>query len=309
MVTKVSLTVNQLISSDLFLGYHTSNWNPRINYFLIGKYKNSNIFNINYIYSITKKFVSIIVDLLVKNSHVWVVNEKFTLFDRGVQFSKLRTSFKEINFFNLKWCKGLLSNYKKVLMVKPTKFPHAIFVPNMQNNHFVINECFLVNIPSFGLADSVDNPLNIFYPIPGNSKSLRSLFFFYLIICKSALYSRYIVSSSFIFTSYKGVNKRSFRNVTSIFLNNYQLLLSKSYLLVNMLLFLKSKKTNLIFKKRKKPSKKNYSLLKWGFSFQLFRAYFLNILQLGLRNLIRVSFLPLYSKNFFFKTLVLLLLT
>jgi hypothetical protein len=106
-----------------------------------------------------------------------------------------------------------LSNYKFVLCVKPKKFPHAIFVPNLQNNHFVVNESYAVKIPSFGIIDSIDNPLNIFLPLPGNSKSVKSLYFFYIFISKLVLYSRYIISSSFVFSLYNKVKtKFRFRN-------------------------------------------------------------------------------------------------
>jgi ribosomal protein S2 len=113
----------------------------------------------------------------------------------------------------------------------------------MQNNHFVINECFIINIPSLGIADSVDDPTNLFFPIPGNSKSMRSVFFFYLMTCKSVLYSRCLRSSSFIFSFYKKVTKKVSnlkRNLKknlivsqffdSVFWYSYSRVLSKSYL-------------------------------------------------------------------------------
>lgn len=202
-VTKVSLTLNQIIGADLFLGYHISNWNPRINYFLIGRYRYSNIFNINYSYSLIKKFSSIILDLLIKKSRIWIVNENFSSsFDRSKEFVNLSRLFQELFFYNDKWSKGLLSNFKYVLISEPAKFPHAIFVPNLQNNHFVVNEAFLTHIPSFSIIDSVDNPSNVFLPLPGNSKSINSLYFFYLLIAKLVLHSRYTASSSFLFSLY-----------------------------------------------------------------------------------------------------------
>jgi ribosomal protein S2 len=91
--------------------------------------------------------------------------------------------------------------------VKPSKFPHAIFVPNMSNNHFVINEAFLINIPSWALCDTLDNPTNVFFSIPSNSKSIKSALFFYLLSSKAVLYSRHRDTASFLFASFNKSKK------------------------------------------------------------------------------------------------------
>lgn len=40
----------------------------------------------------------------------------------------------------------------------------------------------IFGIPTAGLVDSSENPLNYTFPIPSNSKSLSSIYFFYLLI-------------------------------------------------------------------------------------------------------------------------------
>jgi hypothetical protein len=147
----------------------------------------------------------------------------------------------------------MLSNYKYVSIVKPAKFPHSIFVPNIQNNHYVINESFIINIPSIAIVDSIDNPSNVFFPIPGNSKSLKSLFFFYMVIAKSLFYSRYITSSKFIFNSINrlnGLNSKLYRN---LFVRDYFAFFKKRFLLENIIFLFKSgffskKKFNFLFR-------------------------------------------------------------
>lgn len=67
---KSNLTINQLISSDLFLGYHSSNSNSKVNYFLLGNYKFSNIFNLNYTFFLIKKAFYVMVDLFNKKSSI-----------------------------------------------------------------------------------------------------------------------------------------------------------------------------------------------------------------------------------------------
>jgi hypothetical protein len=117
----------------------------------------------------------------------------------------------------------------------------------MENNHYVINEGFIINIPTWALADSIDNPSNVFFPIPGNSKSIKSLFFFYLLTAKSVLSSRYFSSSSFIFKAYlssKNFFLRNFglnNNLTSIFLKNYFTIFRKKFLLETVLFIFKKK--------------------------------------------------------------------
>lgn len=70
-------------------------------------------------------------------------------------------------------------------------------MPNVSNNFYTINEAFLINIPSVAIVDTIDNPLNVFFPIPGNAKSIKSLFLLYLLVTKGCFYSRYFCSSSF----------------------------------------------------------------------------------------------------------------
>jgi hypothetical protein len=73
-----------------------------MNFFLIGKYRNTNIFNINYTYSFSKKFGLFLSDLFTKKGYLWLVNENFSLFKMSPEFSKILTSFPEIYFFNEK---------------------------------------------------------------------------------------------------------------------------------------------------------------------------------------------------------------
>lgn len=204
MVTlKLNLNINQLVAADLFLGYHKSNWNSRMSYFLIGKRRSSHIFNMHYTYFAIKRVLFLLSDLFFKKCHVWLINENFSFFGRSKIFSYLSKNVSELYFYNSKWYKGFLSNCKFIRFFKHAKFPHLIAVPNIQNNHYVVNEARIINIPSVALTDTIDNPINVFYAIPGNSKSIKSTLLFYLLFSKSAFYSRYLSSSSFFFSFFK----------------------------------------------------------------------------------------------------------
>lgn len=311
MFKRIDITINQLIASDLFLGYHIANWNPRTNFFLIGKYKSTNIFNINYTYSLAKKFIAFLSELFINKGQLWLVNENFSLFNRSVELYRLSNLFPELTFFNFKWCKGMLSNYKYVRIIKPAKFPHGIFVPNMQNNHYVINEAFVINIPSISLVDSIDNPSNVFFPIPGNSKSLKSLFFFYMIITKSLFYSRYVVSSKFIFSSInRSLKKFRLKNYLSLFFQDYFSFFKKKFLLENIVFLLKSnffkKKFNFFFKRKLKASSK-IILFRWKMPLLILSNIFKNILYWYIFNSIVLKKRVIVKHLRFFKTLTVIL--
>jgi hypothetical protein len=227
--------------------------------------------------------------------------------------SKLSVSFPEIAFLNSKWYKGMLSNYKYVSVVKPSKFPHSIFVANIQNNHYVVNEAFLINIPSIAVVDTIDNPSNVFFPIPGNSKSLKSLFFFYMLITKSLFYSRYAMSSKFLFDSVnfglKGLKLNQFKN---LFFRGYFVSFRKKFLLEDIIFLFKStffskrKKFSFLFKKKLQFSNK-ILLFRWKIPLLVLSNIFKNVFNLEVFN--RIFFKKrLEVKSFFFIKILTLIL-
>jgi hypothetical protein len=69
---------------------------------LLGKYKNTNVFNLNYTYSFSKKFINSVTSLFLKKSRMWLVNENFTLFERSSVLCSLQKRFPEVIFVNSK---------------------------------------------------------------------------------------------------------------------------------------------------------------------------------------------------------------
>jgi len=248
----------------------------------------------SYTYLLSKKFIGFLNELFVNKGHLWMVNENFSLFNRSIELCQLRSLFPEVSFLNSKWCKGMLSNYKYVSIIKPSKFPHGIFVPNVQNNHYVINESFIINIPSIAIVDTIDNPSNVFYPIPGNSKSLKSLFFFYLIIAKTLFYSRYIISSRFIFNSVSFSSKKLSKKIyANFFAKDYFSFFKKKFLLDNIVFVLKSsfitrKKFNFLFRPKLRPPFKAV-LFRWKMPLLILLNIFKNVLHWGILNKIAIK--------------------
>jgi ribosomal protein S2 len=70
MVSKINFTLTQLSTCGLFLGYSNSNWNSRINYFLLGQHLGINFFNLNFTYLTLKKFIFILSQIFSKNGKI-----------------------------------------------------------------------------------------------------------------------------------------------------------------------------------------------------------------------------------------------
>jgi ribosomal protein S2 len=203
MIKKINYTLSQLAIFDILFGYTAANWDPRSNYYLLGRSNGIDVFDLNKTYACIKLVVNLISGTLARKGIIWVVNEHFDLFKRNDLLSNLQQSFPEMQFHNDKWMKGSLTNFRFVRHFDTEKFPHVIFSPNALNNHFVIAECFGIRIPSVALIDSRDNPASVFAPIPSNSAAMMPIFFFYFLIAKLVSNARDFMVTSFIRNTYK----------------------------------------------------------------------------------------------------------
>lgn len=176
-VNKINFTFVQLISSSLFLGYSVSHRNSYVNYFLLGEKFGVNLFNLNFSYFAIKKFLFMLRHIMFNKGRIWVVNENFQLFPN---ISTALMLYSRGIFQIKKWPKGLLTNRRSV--ISNVKFPHILFITNSFQNSYIANESMIFGVPTAGLVDSSENPLNYTFPIPSNSKSLNSIYFFYLLI-------------------------------------------------------------------------------------------------------------------------------
>ena len=98
-----------------------------------------------------------------------------------------------------------------------------IFITNSFPNSYVANEALLLSIPVAGLTDSNENPLNYTFPVPGNSKSLRSIYFFYLLSYRLKRTAIFEDKSTFV---------TAIKNGSDMFVNSY-----KTAYLLNFCLF------------------------------------------------------------------------
>lgn len=207
IIRKINFEVNQLIASECFLGYGRQVWNPRINFFLLGRRFNYDIFDLWQTRLALKQLFNVSLDLFVKSSHMWFIVDKFKEFNQIYELSKLKIVLsKFVTFYTDSWPKGLLSNYKHAITFnnkKFFKFPHFVFVSNSIENFAAVNEAFSIKVPSFSLIDSNSSPTYSFISIPSNAKSFKSIFFFCIFIAKIVSYSNAVRAGKFLFKSFK----------------------------------------------------------------------------------------------------------
>lgn len=192
---RIRLKLSQFIAADLFLGYSIRNWDPRINYFLLGMRHRYNFFNLNLTYLFLKRAVFIINNVLLRNGVLWAVSENFSSINKLTSFYRFLNNDK---FFKLrKWPNGLLTNYKN--FEEFYTFPHAIFLLNLTLNAYAGNEATIIGVPVLSPVDSCENPRGAFYAIPSNSKSLSSTMFFLLLVFRLLVKNRIKTMQTFKF--------------------------------------------------------------------------------------------------------------
>jgi len=136
---------------------------------------------INGISNKKKRIIFIISKLNWKNSRFLKKKKKIHKY--------LLKNIRNLNMLTVtKWVYGILSNFKRVNKknkVLPLKIvPNAVFmltskIQDNLNYLNIIKEAFILNILTFGLVDTDQNPVVFNYPVPCNSKAYETGRFFY----------------------------------------------------------------------------------------------------------------------------------
>lgn len=207
---KIKLTITQLVSSSFFLGYNKKIRNPKSNFFILGESAGDDIFNIQLSLTLIKKKIFLFTSFFKSNCRVWVINNGFDLLHKLEIFKNLSVNkfAPSVNFLTNKFIAGSFTNYKSIRSFEWSHFPHAVFFPNIFNNYYIINECARIGVPSFGILDNCDSPFNLFFPVAGNSKSLKPLVLMYFLIIRSYYYAKIYKCSSFIFSIFDRIFKK-----------------------------------------------------------------------------------------------------
>lgn len=208
---KIKFTLNQLISNTFYLGYNRISRNVKFNYFLLGESNSNDLINLNLTYILIKKYLSFLINIFSLDSRVWIINNNFLIFSKISVFQNLSYLFtknSQIYFPKGRFIIGSFTNFKNVSSFKTWNFPHVVFFPSIFNNYYIVNECFTIGIPTFGVCDTNENPNNLMFVIPGNSKSLSSLVLVYLLIIRSFFYSKVYKSSKFLMQVLENIYKK-----------------------------------------------------------------------------------------------------
>ena len=89
----------------------------------------------------------------------------------------------------------MLTNFKNFSLF--SEFPHIVFLMNLSVNTYTCNEALIIKVPVLGLVDSNENPCNLIYPIPSNSKSLSSALFILLLLFRLLAVNKFKLLESF----------------------------------------------------------------------------------------------------------------
>lgn len=206
IIKRVGFEISQLVAAECFFGFHKRVWDSRINFFLLGRRWNHDIFDLYQTRLNLRIIMGALIDMFTKYSQLWFIADKFVEFNEVKELIQLKSRlFRIATFHTNSWPKGLLSNYKHTVSFKidSFRFPHVIFTADSVENFAAINEAFSIKIPSIALVDTNSSPSYSFFSIPANTKSFRSLFLFCIFIAKAASYSRGVRAGRFLFSVFR----------------------------------------------------------------------------------------------------------
>jgi len=193
------LRIEDLLKNDVHLGCHKGLWNPQMAPFIYGSRHDQHIFDLNKTVMFLRKSLIFLEEVLKEDGHVLFVGHPIGYKN---SFNKLLQE-KNIPFIdNRSAVGGLLTNWdihfsfrQEFLKRKGIKPNHRlarrfqksfgnltrlkskpdliIFFDNNENIG-LLREAIQMNIPVISFLDTKDNPINIDYPIPANTKSHKA---------------------------------------------------------------------------------------------------------------------------------------
>jgi len=188
------INISQLIWCNSYLGSTRKTWNNNMSFFVLGYKFDVYFFNMVYIQFLLFKSLFLIKNITRKRKKVIFIVSKLVLERSRLLKRKKPTQYLYENLRNLSivtlsnWIFGLLTNFKRVNKenkVLPINIlPIAVFVLTSKITDDldylnIVRETNRLNILSFGLVDSDQNPLVFDYPVPSNSKSFETTSFYY----------------------------------------------------------------------------------------------------------------------------------
>jgi small subunit ribosomal protein S2 len=174
-------TLGQLVSSGVHIGHRSIATDPRIFEMLAGDRNGISILRLERSLAGLKPGLSVLAKVVAKRGKILFPNV-----DPRV-FGAISTRIKKfcLRYFLVdRKIPGLLTNFMVIRRsfsdLQKTKIAPSFTFGFTSNDHHILWESNLLNLPSIGVFDSNTNPMgHAFYPVPGNDDSFSALHLYY----------------------------------------------------------------------------------------------------------------------------------
>ncbi len=186
----LNFTLTQFINFNIYLGYSKKYTISSSFNYLIGNRKKINIFNLVIIIQLYKQLYNYLSVFLLNFGTIWFIGDKeYFLQWKNFNLENLEIKYR-LFFWNVKWQKGVLSNYKYVKLIlndllkniKKFLYPNCLFVIKTLNKKEIYNEIKLLPIYLIQVTDTKDYFNHNYLSIFGNEKSWKSFNLYYYLL-------------------------------------------------------------------------------------------------------------------------------
>lgn len=190
----LDFTFDQLINSNIYLGYIRKIGHESMFPYLLGTRFNNDIINLNYTVLNLRKSCNFMYKVLCNYGYLWLIDYMNNIDNISLrkELERLRDDNTRVYIFLQKWYPGIVSNFLQLFKSvkvnwQDVLFPNSFFFMTQHNMLQAVKEPFISKMPFLGVNDSNSNCKKITYFIPGNEKSKMSLFFYYKIFLRHIL--------------------------------------------------------------------------------------------------------------------------
>jgi len=180
------ISLKKLFWINSYFGSQRKSWNNNMSIFVLGYKSNMYVINLNYTLFLFYKSLRIFKIFVKKRKRIMFYVPFFVMQYKNF-FKKLyhKVSLKLILVVS-SWIFGFFTNVrilnKKYTHFFKNGFPAGLVILNNFKYEYVINESFIMSIPSFCFVDTSQDPFLSDFVIPANTGDSESLLFYMKII-------------------------------------------------------------------------------------------------------------------------------
>lgn len=177
-----------LTKNLIHLGFHKKKRSTHAQHFVFST-PTRDIINTNVTTIQLKKVLYIISNIIKNKGQLYIVAPNLKIQNYDMKLSKKYGQ----NFFCNNWKNGLITNFKYLTkeskMLSNKQYPNAIFLLNYPKTSYLEYEITKIGILTTQLINSHTKINKTLYPIPGNTQSPQTTFFFIKIIIEMILHA------------------------------------------------------------------------------------------------------------------------